>query len=244
MGSVFLLYCVQTRGSEMAATRIDRRPERTRQTLLNAFVELILERGYQAVTVDDVVTQANIGRSTLYAHFGGLEGMLKQSLTRPSTQLAELVDQPATPEALAPLLRHFWDQRKRNKAFFVAPIRGLWVRRLAEMIEPRLAALAEIEARPAPPLPWSFIAVHVAEVQISLVVNWLALRPTTSPDTISAALIATTRATIDGLTSRELPIVEGRTKCDGLSSLKLAARVKGGNPPAGGPSPGSLSGSP
>lgn len=187
----------------MAATRTDRRPERTRQTLLNAFVELILECGYETLTVDDVVRRANIGRSTLYAHFGGLEGMLKQSLTGPSTQLADLVDRPATPEALAPLLRHFWDQRRRNKAFFVAPIRGLWVRRLAQMIEPRLAALAEIEARPAPPLPWSFIAVHVAEVQIALVANWLTLRPTTKPEVISAALIGATRASIEGFTARE-----------------------------------------
>ena len=177
----------------------DRRPDRTRKALLGAFVELILERGYEAVTVDDVVERANIGRSTLYAHFGGLEGLLKQSLTGPSTLLAELAGGPVPRHALAALLDHFRDQRQRNKVFFTAPIRGLWVRRLAEMIEPRLAALAKVQARPAPALPWSFVAVQVAEGQIALVANWLSLRASTPPEVIAQALVVTTRATIDGL---------------------------------------------
>ncbi len=180
-------------------TKPDRRPERTRKALLGAFVDLILERGYEAVTVDDVVERANIGRSTLYAHFGGLEGLLKQSLTGPSTLLAELAGGPVAPEALAALLGHFRDQRQRNKVFFSAPIRGLWVRRLAEMIESQLVAQARAQARPAPALPWSFVAVQVAEGQIALVANWLSLRSSAPPQVIASALIATTRATIDGL---------------------------------------------
>ena len=185
----------------MAATKPDRRPERTRQALSGAFITLVLERGYAAVTVDDVVARANVGRSTLYAHFGGLEGLLRHSLAGPSARLADLVDQPVTAEALTPLLSHFWDQRKLNKAFFVPPMRGLWVRRLAEMIEPRLAGLAGAQARPALALPWSFIALQIAEAQVILVANWLALRPMTPPAVIAEALIATTQATTRALTS-------------------------------------------
>ena len=185
----------------MAATKPDRRPERTRQALSGAFITLVLERGYAAVTVDDVVARANVGRSTLYAHFGGLEGLLRHSLAGPSARLADLVDQPVTVEALAPLLSHFWDQRKRNKAFFTPPVRGLWVRRLAEMIEPRLAGLASAQARPAPSLAWSFIALQIAEAQVMLVANWLALRPMTPPAVIAEALIGATRAMTQALTS-------------------------------------------
>ncbi len=183
----------------MTPTRIDRRQARTRQALLNAFVELVLDRGYESVTVDDVVQRANIGRSTLYAHFGGLYGILKYSLTFPSTALARIVDGDATPEWLKPQLEHFREQRRRNKVFFVPPIRDAWVRRLAEMIEPRLVALAAARPRPTAPLPFDFIAAQLAETQIALVTNWLALRPTTSPEVIGAALIALTRATLEGL---------------------------------------------
>lgn len=162
-----------------------------------AFVDLLQERGYEALSVDDVVARANIGRSTLYAHFGGLEGMLGQSLTGPSTQLAALVDKPVALEQVAGLLRHFKEQRQRNRAFLVHPIRGVWVRRLGELIEPRLVTLTRDCRQPL--LPLSFIAVQVAEAQIALVVNWLALRSTTQPEAIAEALIATTRAIIDAM---------------------------------------------
>ncbi len=160
----------------------------------------MLERGYEAVSVEAVTARANIGRSTLYAHFGGLEGMAKQSLTEPSTRLARIVDQTAVPEDLAGLLRHFKDQHRLNRVFFVQPLRALWVRRLAEMIEPRLMALARDQGRPTPALPWGFIAVQVSEGQLALVGQWLTLRSAApSPEAIAEALISTTRAAIDSL---------------------------------------------
>jgi AcrR family transcriptional regulator len=146
-----------------------------------------------------VVERANVGRSTLYAHFGGLDGVLKQALTGPSTRLAELADRRVAASDVASLLDHFKDQRKRNGVFFAPPIRGLWVRRVAELIEPRLEALARVEGRAAPLLPYGFIATQVGEQQIALVANWLSMRVTTPSDVIAAAMIAMTRATIDGL---------------------------------------------
>jgi AcrR family transcriptional regulator len=181
------------------AKRPDRRPERTRQALVGALVELILERGYEGLTVDDLVERANVGRSSVYAHFGGLEGVLKQALTWPSSRLAELVDLPLTPQDLAPRLDHFKDQRKRNRAFFEPPLRGLWVRRLAELIEPRLEALARDTSRAPPLLPWGFIATQLAENQLALAANWLASRLATPSVVIAEAMIIMTRATIDGL---------------------------------------------
>ena len=125
--------------------------------------------------------------------------MVKQALTGPSLRLAELVDLPITPRDLAPQLDHFKDQRKRNRVFFEPPLRGLWVRRLAELIEPRLEALAHETSRAPPLMPWGFIAIQLAENQIALVANWLASRPATSPTVVAEAMIAMTRATIDAL---------------------------------------------
>ncbi|WP_127499879.1 TetR/AcrR family transcriptional regulator [Actinoplanes solisilvae] len=47
----------------------DRRVRRTRAALRHALVELVVERGYDRVTVRDVLERADIGRSTFYAHF-------------------------------------------------------------------------------------------------------------------------------------------------------------------------------
>ena len=47
----------------------DRRVKRTRTSLLIALLDLIVEKGYEEVTVQDIVDRANVGRSTFYTHF-------------------------------------------------------------------------------------------------------------------------------------------------------------------------------
>ena len=51
----------------------DERVQRTDQRLRDAFISLVHERGYEAVTIRDVVQRAGVGRSTFYTHFGDLE---------------------------------------------------------------------------------------------------------------------------------------------------------------------------
>jgi AcrR family transcriptional regulator len=60
----------------MPKKALDRRVQRTRQLLQNALSELILEKGYEKVTVQDVIDRANVGRSTFYAHFEDKEQLL------------------------------------------------------------------------------------------------------------------------------------------------------------------------
>ena len=55
---------------------VDRRIQRTRQLLLNSLIQLILEKGYEATTVQDVIDRANVGRSTFYSHFQDKEALL------------------------------------------------------------------------------------------------------------------------------------------------------------------------
>ncbi|MBM2619052.1 TetR/AcrR family transcriptional regulator [Actinoplanes sp. LDG1-06] len=57
------------------ATVEDRRVRRTRAALREALVELVVERGYDRVTVRDVLDRADIGRSTFYAHYRDKEAL-------------------------------------------------------------------------------------------------------------------------------------------------------------------------
>ncbi|MGI8787726.1 MAG: TetR/AcrR family transcriptional regulator [Pyrinomonadaceae bacterium] len=47
----------------------DRRTKRTERNLREALLSLIFEKGYDAVTVQDITDRADVGRSTFYAHF-------------------------------------------------------------------------------------------------------------------------------------------------------------------------------
>lgn len=53
----------------MIAKREDRRIGRTRRTMHEALMSLIVEKGYESVTVQDILDRADVGRSTFYSHF-------------------------------------------------------------------------------------------------------------------------------------------------------------------------------
>ena len=55
----------------------DRRTARTRRALYDALIALILRKGYEAVTIQDIIDEADIGRSTFYAHYNGKEDLLR-----------------------------------------------------------------------------------------------------------------------------------------------------------------------
>jgi AcrR family transcriptional regulator len=182
----------------MKATKPDRRTERSRQALMSAFVQILLEEGFESVSVERVAARANVGRSTFYMHYKSKEDILRQSMTNPSISLAKLVGGNLTVESILPLLEHFKEQRKRNRIFFLWPIRPIWVSRLAELIEPRLATLVRVAGgRPIVPLP--LLALQIAEGQIGLVANWLLGQQAVRNEAVAEALLAATRASVAAL---------------------------------------------
>lgn len=55
---------------------VDRRIQKSKKYLSDAFIALILEKGYEALTVQEIIDRANVGRSTFYAHFESKEQLL------------------------------------------------------------------------------------------------------------------------------------------------------------------------
>src|SRR3954464_2396083 len=54
----------------------DRRSQRTRALLNQSLLELMMEKRYDKITVQDIIDRANVGRSTFYAHFYDKEDLL------------------------------------------------------------------------------------------------------------------------------------------------------------------------
>lgn len=87
----------------------DRRIQRTRQTLKVAFMELLQERGWEQIRVQDICDRANVGRSTFYNHFVDKEGLLVGGLTDLGKYItATFGDRPNAPVFwfARPLLEH------------------------------------------------------------------------------------------------------------------------------------------
>jgi AcrR family transcriptional regulator len=67
----------------------DRRVGRTRKLLEDALHDLIVEKGYEAVTVQDIIDRANVGRSTFYAHYTDKQQLLFSHFADLEAHLAE-----------------------------------------------------------------------------------------------------------------------------------------------------------
>lgn len=68
---------------------IDRRVARTRGMLHQALLSLILEKGYEVISVEDICECANVGRSTFYAHFTSKDGLKRSGLEHLRRELLE-----------------------------------------------------------------------------------------------------------------------------------------------------------
>jgi AcrR family transcriptional regulator len=99
--------------------KLDRRVARSRRALKEALTDLILEQGYESVTVQDVIDRADLGRSTFYAHFLDKDDLLMAILAdveMPAPDASSwAADDPAFAWTLQ-LFRHFGSGRRLFKA--------------------------------------------------------------------------------------------------------------------------------
>ena len=65
--------------SKRESEKVDPRVKRTRQSLEQAFVDLLHEKGFQAITVQDITQRAGLNRATFYAHFPDKYALLDYS---------------------------------------------------------------------------------------------------------------------------------------------------------------------
>ena len=63
-------------GEAQMKKKPDRRIERSQQLLRSALLSLIQEKGFEALTVQEIIDRANVGRATFYAHFENKEDLL------------------------------------------------------------------------------------------------------------------------------------------------------------------------
>ena len=60
--------------------KLDPRVKRTRQLLEQAFMEALDEKGFQAISVQDITGRAGVNRATFYAHFEDKYALLDHSV--------------------------------------------------------------------------------------------------------------------------------------------------------------------
>jgi AcrR family transcriptional regulator len=187
-------------------TKTDRRVERTRELLQKALIELINERGYDAITIQGIVDRAKVGRTTFYLHYKSKDELFMSCHEAIVSQLhiglihplsREELLSPEIPSEMGSAYRHLEEGRALLYPIFQGKDSQLILRQIrdrsAREIEADLRAIFG-EAEGA--IPLEMLVNYLAGAQIALMQWWLEKRRPHAPDTLTQTLHRLQRAAI------------------------------------------------
>jgi AcrR family transcriptional regulator len=120
--------------------RQDRRSQRTRHLLSAAFVGLLKEKGYNAITISDIIERADIGRSTFYSHYRDKDDLFVNELDRVIELLSHRI--PNQEDMLffpsLGLFRHVGEEYELYKALLWTPGIDLLIKHLQTSLSHRI----------------------------------------------------------------------------------------------------------
>jgi AcrR family transcriptional regulator len=184
--------------------KTDPRVIRTRQMLRTALVALILEKGYDAITVQDITDKAGLRRATFYLHYKDKEELLLSTLVEVFDSLVmqfEPLDLPMmSPECEKAvhliIFRHAEEHADLYRSIFGGSGSMTIVRYvreyLARKIRENLEAIPEGEL----PLPVDVVANYLATVKLNMAIWWL---ETGMPYSVEQMAEMCTALTLNGL---------------------------------------------
>jgi AcrR family transcriptional regulator len=195
--------------------KTDRRVQRTRELLQKALLELISERGYGAITIQDIVARANVGRTTFYLHYKSKnalfmschEAIFSKFHFGPHRLSKEELLSPEAPPGMTSAYGDLLDTRVLLSPIFQGKGNLLILRRIRERSAQAIAAslrTAFPEANSA--IPIEVLANYLAGAQTALVQWWLEKHQRHTPEELAQMFHRLQRAAIRdafGLKDRE-----------------------------------------
>lgn len=73
--------------------KTDRRVQRTKQALRKTLLELIKEKGYDSISVEEITQRADIGRTTFYLHYKDKEDLLVDEFSELANERARTLSE-------------------------------------------------------------------------------------------------------------------------------------------------------
>jgi AcrR family transcriptional regulator len=160
--------------------KADRRSQRTHRLVSSAFAELLVEKPYEEILVQDILDRANIGRTTFYAHYFDKEDVLNSIVELELELLTRQISHAAAKQRVVPSLELFEHAYHSENQQFRALMRSragefLWEAlqaALCRAIEPTLCTLSAERRSPSIPLP--VVSEYLAGAFLTLLKWWVA----------------------------------------------------------------------
>jgi AcrR family transcriptional regulator len=172
--------------------------QRTRQLLRDALVSLIREKGFAALSVQEIIDRAKVGRATFYAHFDNKEDLLITGLEGLGSSLKELQRQGLTrggppEERLFAFSRELFAHTDGHRDVFRAMVGDQSVGLLQQVFHRMLVDLVRDDvkamlSRSSAKMPAETVVQFVAGGLYGLLMWWLEARVRPGADEVNAIL--------------------------------------------------------
>jgi len=177
-------------------SKLDRRVQRTRQLLKDSLIELLSEKKYDDITVQNILDKANLGRATFYLHFQGKEDLLFNSVEEVVHSLVwhiEIPDNEITKNQgkrvilnTQPLFFHALKQSDLHKTLLMERGMDMTLKMIRDHlclhIQDKLENIRNCELLPNVPI--SLISNFLASSLLTLLLWWFESKMAYSPETM------------------------------------------------------------
>jgi AcrR family transcriptional regulator len=154
---------------------LDRRIKRTRRLLGDALVSLILEKGYDAITVKEITERADVAHATFYRHYRDKDELLIRQIEGVIVELEDLTQEPALHNADGYLIfKHVEEHSVLYRILFSSQGTTHVRKRVRERIAAnKLATCASLQQADEGFFSPALVANHMAASLLSLIEWWL-----------------------------------------------------------------------
>jgi AcrR family transcriptional regulator len=180
----------------------DRRVRRSRRLLRSALLELLEERDYDAITVQDVLDRADVGRATFYAHFRDKDDLLTSGFAEVLGELRAGLQRQPSADAVGALFRHVAGHRHLWRGLARGRGGGI-VRRhlhdaLADVLGEHLRAVATSRGTSSR-VPPEIVVEHLVSAVLTLQFWWLEHETPYSAEELARMYWQLTGPTVDAV---------------------------------------------
>lgn len=171
----------------------DRRSQRTREQLERALTELMVEKPYDSISVQDITDRANVGRTTFYAHFQSKTDLFLTThfnivarLGQDSVTLDELLAQEP-PAYFVKFLEYIAGDRVTQLNLTMSQDLSIIIRSMRQHVAGIIErCLREKFSEKSSQMPFDVLANYLGGAQMELVSWWLESRSTISPQELAS----------------------------------------------------------
>lgn len=182
---------------------LDRRQKKTQDAIFQAFTVLLSEKNYHQITVQEIIDEANIGRTTFYAHFETKDFLLKELCEELFNHIIDTaMGLPhghyhyscgsQTDSVWLHLLRHLQENDRNILGLLSSQNNEIFLRYFKSDL--RKLVLSQYAGREPPEnsrLPEDYLINHIASSFVEAVDWWLSRKMAETPETITEYFLAT-----------------------------------------------------